>query len=352
VRIIVAAAVILISLALSGLSAAFANHIAEQQWQLQEVGMFPLPNPRWLDYAEYDLAALQVSKTGRAGYIVSDEIHNGVNWRYQTQFALDTGSSYQFSSGNILAQWVWIGEDPTSPVVTHRFVSQAVMDSNGCGGGIVIGCAFYITPSPPAPAFIIYNAPAMVAWSSPSIAAVIIHETLHVIGIARDQYIIGSLTCTGNPDTVMDCGSGHAQYMTYQDVITFLGAHVPDAPQAVTAVATPDGVQVSWNMLRRDGGFASAYKDLRNATRVAFFFWRKGEYQLHWAGDICGPAFGWCFTDPAALGRWFDSYWTQMYDCVALRMENDSFYAVPQSSELGLNGSAPTGYAVFAGCWR
>lgn len=306
---------------------------------------FTPPNPRFLQYVASDPVPVQISATGQALYTVKDEVSNGVNWRYLTQYALDTGSSYQHSYGNE-ESYFRVAESTSNPDVVQRFTTQSVMDSWGCGDTGVIGCALYVWK----PVSVIYNAARMVGWSNNSIAAVIQHESQHDFTGANDQYRIATFTCTGNPDTLMDCG-GAAQWLQEYDKQTILAALTPDSPKVTGITKNSIGVTVTWSYDRRDNGYASAFTDLRNATRTAFFFWKQGQQPV-WAGSVCGSTFNFCYTFPTDGYRFFDTYWTNQFDCVGVRMENPSVWYIPQSSELGLSGSTPTGFITLSGCWR
>ena len=158
-------------------------------------------------------------------------------WADQLAFALDTNSPYAGSYGRILSQWIFMFREDAAPVVTQRALTTAAF-SIACNSDWAIGCAQWYTM----PGIVSYRAPAMVTWSDVSVAAVIGHENHHIIAKACDQYRHGNPSgdiadpdqacryenvesvCTGNQDSIMDCGNAARTLQPY-DVDTFLIAY-------------------------------------------------------------------------------------------------------------------------------
>ena len=302
------------------------------------------PNPRILAQGELSPHIRGFAK-GQVYYEISDE-YGWSAWKANVNGALDTNSWYAQSYGNIMSPHLYVAENPSRARIKQRLVSTAFMQANCGGSSVVIGCAYWYNN----PAFILYKGAALSQWAFRSVASVIEHENHHVISVANDQYYQPTLTCTGNPDTVMDCGSTAAWLQPY-DIQTLFYVYVPDHPKITNVRLEGGWVNVSWDLLRKDGGYAHYNNDNDIATRVAFAFSRQGELPS-WVGQLgCGADYGYCFTEPKALQRGFDIYWVNNFDCAWVRMEN-SFWSVEQSSQLGLDGGAPAGHWALSGCWR
>lgn len=137
------------------------------------------------------------------------------------------------------------------PDLQHFAVQTAFLEAK-CGSWAT--ACVYITSPLPVPAY--HKAAAMITWSYTSRAAVVRHETNHPLARACDQYRGGcplaatgawepTVQCTGNPDTLMDCG-GAARTATSFDYVTFKTAY--PAGTAFLQVQAPDcgGPQAPW----------------------------------------------------------------------------------------------------------
>lgn len=306
--------------------------------------VFPPPNPRWLTSASavYAKAGIQIAQSGQFPYEVSDE-NGGRDWARSTRLALDTGSSNPNSWGNLLPiyTWNWFPGHYNSPYLKHRFVSNSVMSAN-CGTNTsVIGCAYWTRWQP---AEVFYRAPSMVSWSEESVGAVIVHETHHVAAAANDQYAAG-LNCTGNQETVMDCG-GAARFLQFYDIWTFLHFATPDHPTARSIGIISGGLRIYWNQVRTNAraGWSPFTTNEQVGTWVVFYFYNKDGFG-GWAQQFCSPGYS-CMGDNLAGYYDFGQWWVDTFDCVQLRVESRATWWVEQSSQVSL------GYAAQAGCWR
>lgn len=169
----------------------------------------------------------------------------------------------------------------------------------------------------------------------------ITHEWGHILGqheMYRDR---GSIAClTDRTWTQMSCGTGVRGPQPF-DRDTIWNITVPDAPCPRGFSVAGSWVTVSWGLERCDDGLAH-YGKVRqeNATRVAFG-WSSGPGEsIRWAGEFCGPAYGYCYTPYTAGSRGFDDFWR---GCLFIRAENALTWPVPQVS-------AP-GYWTWLGCW-
>jgi len=122
-------------------------------------------------------------------------------------------------------------------------------------GAWATACVYLLNPLP-VPAF--FKAANMITWPYKSQAAVVRHETHHPVGLACDQYkgacpratdggYDPAIVCTGNPDTLMDCG-GAASTVQPFDYETFKKAYPPTTGfLQVVPPCTPVGSQGCWD---------------------------------------------------------------------------------------------------------
>lgn len=323
----------------------------------ETASVFSPPNQRWIAYAEYNRVIPEVARTATLTWRATDN-YGWSGWRNLMARSLNTGSDYQFSLGNVLAPWIQVRESRAGELAfTNQRAETAGFTAANCGGSFAVACAHVYDSLP---VRVIYNASAMVTYIFTGQAAVAEHEEFHALTNACDQYrggcpptdVQGSFVCTGNQETLMDCGLA-ARYPQFFDIITFLGAYTPDHVSFARAVPQDGGINILWNCERQDGGFAAAFRSSCHvATETAFAFARRGE-EPTWVGWLgCGEQYGFCYTDDQAGQRWFDGYWVDNFDCAYIRLENPATRMVPQSSSLGLNGSEPAGWFQSAGCWR
>lgn len=189
-------------------------------------------------------SSAMVQKVGSTSLMTWEAVDSyGYNgWRDLVARSLDTGSSDSDSEGNVLNRFlagdkrgqitireVRAGEVPD---IRHYGAPSAFVDAK-CGEW---GTAcVYLLSARPVPAY--YRVSAMIVWPYTSQAAVVRHETFHALARACDQYRAGcpratdgvweaTFVCTGNPDTLMDCG-GAARTVTAFDYATFIGAYDP-----------------------------------------------------------------------------------------------------------------------------
>ena len=167
-------------------------------------------------------------------------------WRDVVARSLDTNSTDSQSMGNALN--FFLAQDgrgsilikekqgASIPDIRHHAVSTAFLEAK-CGVSWATACVFLLNPIP-VPAY--YKAAAMTLWAYSSQAPVVRHETFHAIARACDQYRGGcpradtgqwesAVICTGNPDTLMDCG-GAARTVTAFDYETFVTAYPASTP--------------------------------------------------------------------------------------------------------------------------
>lgn len=320
---------------------------------------FNPPNERWIAQAEYNKVIPAVAASGELLWTAQDNYGWPTwmtSWRDINALSLDTGSSYALSLGNAIAPYINVREARAGETahIRNRVESTAVGNAK-CGAGFATACA-YIFDALPANAY--YKGALMSTYVFTGQAAVIQHEDYHLFAMACDQYVGGcpptddtTFQCTGNPETLMDCGLA-ARSPQYFDIITLFGAYVPDHAAGVNYELRNGWLALSWNCARKDGGAASAFKDsrsaCRNATEVAFAFSKRGQAPT-WVGELgCGSQFGYCYTPDEANYRWFDQYWVQNFDCGYIRLENAPFRFVPQASDV----FAGEGWWQFVGCWR
>lgn len=123
-----------------------------------------------------------------------------------------------------------------TPDIRHTAASTAFVEAK-CGSGSYTACVFLLN-NLTVPAF--YKAPLMLTYGAVGRAATIRHEDNHAFTRSCDQYRGGcprasdgvwesEVVCTGNPDTLMDCG-GAAITATRFDYETLLLAYPPSTP--------------------------------------------------------------------------------------------------------------------------
>lgn len=200
------------------------------------VSAFDPPNDRLYPPLTYRSAVVDhIKATHEATYTVVDN-YGWSGWHAIVTQALDTGSPYEHSLGNIYTAAVpsftlreaRAGESPTMQQIAVSASAQMTYCNDPSGWSVA--CAFLLNPLP-VPTY--YKASTMQLYPFVSQAAVIEHETNHHISRACDQYIGGcpptnsqGFQCTGNPDTLMDCSLGSSQLSARWaqpfDVDTFL----------------------------------------------------------------------------------------------------------------------------------
>ena len=187
------------------------------------------PNPQYPSYVVNSIKA-----TGVATYRVVDN-YGWAGWPALVSQALDTGSVYPNSLGNVLGAAVpsftlreaRLDEAPTMLQIAESAAAQQTHCNHPEGWSVA--SAYLLNPLP-APTY--YKAATMQLYGFVSQAAVIQHETFHHVARACDQYPGGcplaatgawpqTVQCTGNPDTLMDCGLA-ARFAQPFDVDTFL----------------------------------------------------------------------------------------------------------------------------------
>jgi len=184
----------------------------------------------------------KVASTGTLTWSVSDQ-YGYPEWKQVVRQSLDSDSSDALSlarvlngflasegRGQITIREARVGE---APDMTHYAVSAAFMEAK-CGAAWATACV-YLSVALPVPAY--YKAASLILWGYPGAAPVVRHETFHTLARACDQYRAGcplvstglwesEVVCTGNPDTLMDCG-GAARTATSYDYETFKTAYPP-----------------------------------------------------------------------------------------------------------------------------
>ena len=182
----------------------------------------------------------QIAATSTMTWAPIDEYGYG-GWESDVARALNTNSDDGAALGRVLNAFLAsegrgqltfrkarTGEIPD---IRHYGVSTAFLSAK-CGGDWATACV-YLLNDRPVPVY--YSLAKMLQWPYASRAAVIRHETFHAVGRACDQYRGGCprasdgvwesvVVCTGNEDTLMDCG-GAAQTATRFDYDTFVGAY-------------------------------------------------------------------------------------------------------------------------------
>lgn len=165
-------------------------------------------------------------------------------------------------------------------------------------------------------------------------------NTGHLMGM-HEHYDDINFRSLGRTWTCMDFGTGTWALPDY-DRDRIFNAFVPDAPDAVSLSVTNGRATVSWSQFRKDGGAARANNIRQNtsATRMSFGYATCDGCPVEWAGNTCGQAFNFCFTDYGTGFRSFDSFWR---GCIYVRAENPLTVFIPQIS-------APD-FWTKAGCW-
>jgi len=165
----------------------------------------------------------------------------------------------------------------------------------------------------------------------------------------------GQFSCDPNARyTRMSCGTAIWR-PTLWDVAVTWNVLVPDKPLNVWLEASANWATVRWDNYRADcagqadlgkvstNPFGPAHFSCKNdvATRMAFGWAPYLGAPVIWAGEFCGSAYGFCYTDFQTYSRGFDSFWK---GCLFVRAENEALWWVPQVS-------APE-YWSLAGCWQ
>jgi hypothetical protein len=267
---------------------------------------FPPPYDPFLPQYELSPVVPEIQRRGmQAPYRVENTSGMLPRWAQQVSNALDSASPNSQSSGRILAQWINYYRDDANPVSIHRADSTAAFESF-CGSW-AIGCAQWYT----LPGVNRYRAAAMVAWGDDSVAAVVRHEDAHTTFNACDQYLHGdptgdiadadlacrysgsSSTCTGNPDSIMDCGQA-ARFLQPYDVNVFLlryGIQQP-APPSCDGPTDP-----SWGGTWNDCTKRWVHPDGRSFDPATGFWYFNGVLTF----DYCDTRWGGRHT---AIGAW------------------------------------------------
>jgi len=166
-------------------------------------------------------------------------------WRDVVSRSIDTDSTDALSLGRVYNDFlrsenrgqITIRESRAgeAPDLKHFAVNTAFLEAK-CGtwatACIYGGVPLFV------PAY--YKAASMITWGYASQAPVVRHETNHTLARACDQYQggcprasdgvwVGTVACTGNPDTLMDCG-GAARTATRYDYDTFRLAYPANTP--------------------------------------------------------------------------------------------------------------------------
>lgn len=201
---------------------------------------------------------VKVGTTGELVWAAIDE-YGYPEWRAHVSRALDSGSSDSDSLGNMInkalearglsrltIREVRPGETPD---LRHYAVSASFMEAK-CGAAWATACV-YLSVALPVPAY--HKAASFLLWGYNGAAPVIRHETFHTLARACDQYRggcprasdgvwEGSVVCTSNPDTLMDC-AGAARTATAYDIETFITAYPATAvflrPRACASTVDP-----------------------------------------------------------------------------------------------------------------
>ncbi len=208
-----------------------------------------------------------VVKVGATGVMTWEAVdsYGWPGWSGVVARALNTGASGSIDSeGNVINRFltsenrgqieIRAARAGETPDIRHYAVSTAFADAK-CGNW---GTAcVYLLNERPVPAY--YRAAAMIVWAESSQAPVVRHENFHALARACDQYRYacpsattgvweaGTMTCTGNPDTLMDCG-GAARTVTAFDYATFVGAYAPST--GFLQVASPCSSDPCWDGAR------------------------------------------------------------------------------------------------------
>ena len=190
------------------------------------------------------------------------------------------------------------------PDMRHYGVSTAFLAAK-CGGDAqwYTACV-YLLNARPVPAY--YKLAVMLTWPYTSRAVVIRHETFHAVGRACDQYRGGcprasdgvwesTVVCTGNGDTLMDCG-GAAHTATRFDYDTFVSAY-PASTSFLRQVVVPEwgpcdtnGVHTwCYNNWDADKGLPGWHWKAQLTTGVTQEWRHWGDGGAWFCVDHCGP---------------------------------------------------------------
>lgn len=286
-----------IALAVAGLVIAFSGFMVTKAFA------FPPPYDPFLPQYELSPVVPAIKARGMQNpYRVENTSGMLPRWAQQVSYALDTASSNPQSSGRILAQWINYYRDDANPVSIHRAESTAAFESF-CGAW-AIGCAQWYT----LPGINRYRAAAMVAWGDDSVAAVVRHEDAHTTFNACDQYLHGdpagdiadldlacrysgsSSTCTGNPDTVMDCNLAARFLQAYDVEVFLLRFGIQRQPPPPTYYEAPDG----WRYYFEDQHWYSPSgvkvwgpcDQFRNRPNLVTREWVPEKWESGWSWDL------------------------------------------------------------------
>lgn len=197
----------------------------------------------------------RVAATSTATWAYQDSIGwNGVEGVISR--ALDTGSSDPESLGN--AYNSKLARDGRGQVTIRRalsgeapdfvayLVSSAVVSAK-CNGEWATACVYLFNPLP-VPSY--FKAAAMMVWAERDAKAVFRHEFNHPFTRSCDQYPGGcpsasdgtwasSVYCTGNPDTLMDCGGAARTAMEFDYETLLIAYPVGTAFLQITPCSDP-----------------------------------------------------------------------------------------------------------------
>lgn len=258
--------------------------------------------PNWPGIAPGGSAmTARVGQTATVLWAATDS-YGWPGWHDLVAQSLNTGSSDSDSYGNVLNRFlasegrgqitVREATGTESPYIIENAVPTAFLEAK-CGDWAT-ACVFLLNPLP-VPAY--FKAASMITWPYVSAAAVARHETNHPVSLACDQYKAGcprlvdggydaTVVCTGNKDTLMDCG-GAATTVTAFDYATFKAAY--PATTGFLQPAAPCG-DPCWNGV--EWVFGSHY-----SVNPATGFWFDPNHAVVWApcnslGQHWSPRFG------------------------------------------------------------
>jgi hypothetical protein len=198
--------------------------------QVAPAEAYPPVNDRYFAYLDFNRLIPLVQDTGVITWRATDA-YGWSAWHDIVARALNTGSSYQYSYGNVLAAFVVVREAYPweTPILDVGAYDNGYVSAK-CGGSFATACVDIISQS--FPVHIWASAPKLQTYVSTGQDAVVEHETHHPTAHACDEYIGGCpptqglpLQCTGNPDTLMDCGLA-ARYPVQYDIDTFIGVYL------------------------------------------------------------------------------------------------------------------------------
>ena len=275
----------------------------------------------------------KVASTSTMTFEAVDEYgYNG--WRDVVNRSLSTGSSDPDSLGNTINRFLTAENRGAITIrearsgeqadIRHVAATSAFLQAKCGTGDWYTACVYLLNPLPFLPAY--YRAAAMITWSYSGQAPTIRHENFHALARACDQYKGGcprasdgvwesAVVCTGNVDSLMDCG-GAARTVTAYDYETFKGAFAQDAsflqvptppPPAPACTDDPCWDGLRW---RFAGGWSfepdtGCGKWFDTGNRLVWgacdnaWDGRYNEAWRLWFGRDCG-----CVFDPA-VNRWY-----------------------------------------------